>query len=87
MNTPLSEQNILITGANGAMAVETIKHLIEAGARNLTMAVRSMAKGEEAKAQILQAYFVQMTQMTARLAKASLEKLNRVYRKVYTVCM
>lgn len=44
---------ILITGANGAMAKETIKHLIHDGYTDIVMAVRTAAKGEIAKREIL----------------------------------
>ena len=44
---------ILITGANGAMAKETIKHLIEEGCDDIVMAVRTKSKGEIARAEIL----------------------------------
>lgn len=43
----------LITGANGAMAQETIKHLIKNGHRDIVMATRSKTKGESAKNKIL----------------------------------
>lgn len=45
---------ILVTGANGALAKETIKHLIRDGFRDITMAVRSEARGETAKQEILE---------------------------------
>lgn len=44
---------ILITGANGAMAQETIKHLIKNGCTDIVMAVRTLTKGESAKNKIL----------------------------------
>ncbi len=43
----------LITGANGAMAQETIKHLIKNGSTDIVMAVRTKEKGESAKNKIL----------------------------------
>jgi nucleoside-diphosphate-sugar epimerase len=44
---------ILITGANGAMAKETIKHLIHDGYTDILMAVRTEEKGQTAKREIL----------------------------------
>ena len=44
---------ILITGANGAMAKETIKHLIHDGFTDIVMAVRTKTKGEIAKQEIM----------------------------------
>ena len=44
---------IFITGANGAMAKETIKHLLQDGYSDIVMAVRTKAKGEVAKLEIL----------------------------------
>ena len=38
---------ILITGANGAMAQETIKQLIKKGHTDIVMAVRDKSKGED----------------------------------------
>ncbi|CAM1371267.1 SDR family NAD(P)-dependent oxidoreductase [Tenacibaculum xiamenense] len=49
-----TNKRILITGANGAMAKETIKHLIKHGYNNIVMAVRTKHKGEIAKREILQ---------------------------------
>lgn len=45
--------NILIVEANGGLAKETIKCLIDDGFRRFTMACRSEAKGTEAKREIL----------------------------------
>ena len=53
MKTDMSQKTILIVGANGAMAIETIKFLLKDGAQNITMAVRSKEKGEIAKMEIL----------------------------------
>jgi NAD(P)-dependent dehydrogenase (short-subunit alcohol dehydrogenase family) len=53
MKSDLSKKSILIVGANGAMAIETIKTLLKDGAENITMAVRSQVKGEAAKQEIL----------------------------------
>ena len=44
---------IVITGANGALAKGTIKHLIKGGNTDITMAVRSLEKGNAAKQEIL----------------------------------
>ena len=41
-----------MVGANGSMAKETIKQLLKAGGKNITMAVRSMEKGLVAMAEI-----------------------------------
>ncbi len=48
----MKETRILITGANGAMAKETIKCLIKDGYGNITMACRTDAKGNAAKKEI-----------------------------------
>lgn len=45
----LSNKNILIVGANGGLALETIKHLINDGARNFSFACRTEEKSEYAK--------------------------------------
>lgn len=52
MDSNISDKNILITGANGAMARETIKQLIANGATSIVMACRSKAKGLIAKKEI-----------------------------------
>ena len=49
----ISNQNYLIVGANGALAKETIKHLLKDGVQHLTMAVRTLEKGQQAKKEIL----------------------------------
>lgn len=46
-------ENILIVGANGGLATETIKHLIFDGYKNITMACRTLEKGFKAKEAIL----------------------------------
>jgi len=45
----LLKKNILIVGANGGLALETIKHLIKDGARSFTLACRTQEKSEYAK--------------------------------------
>ena len=52
MNKEISKKSILIVGANGALAKETIKHLISDGAINVTMACRSESKGLATKKEI-----------------------------------
>lgn len=49
----LSDKSILVIGANGSLAKETIKCLINDGARKIVMGCRSVSKGEEAKEEIL----------------------------------
>tara|TARA_B110000211_G_C13996123_1_gene516294 strand:- start:212 stop:1165 length:954 start_codon:yes stop_codon:yes gene_type:complete len=49
----MKNKNILIVGANGAMAMETIKHLIKKGYAEITMACRDYNKGLIAKKEIL----------------------------------
>lgn len=56
MENDLTNKSILIVGANGAMAKETIKHLISDGAQNIIMACRSATKGEEAAKEIASFY-------------------------------
>lgn len=46
-------KKILIVGANGGLAKETIKSLIENGHKNITMACRTESKGLQAKHDIL----------------------------------
>ncbi len=55
MNTKLKEKSILIVGANGALAKETIKHLLNDGYKNIIMACRTEEKGISAKKEILSA--------------------------------
>jgi len=52
MNNEISKKTILIVGANGTLAKETIKHLIADGATNITMACRTESKGLAAKKEI-----------------------------------
>ena len=52
MNKEISKKTILIVGANGSLAKETIKHLIADGATNITMACRTESKGLAAKKEI-----------------------------------
>lgn len=54
MQISLEKKVVFITGANGAMAQETIKALIRSGIRHIMMAVRTKEKGEAAKAKIIQ---------------------------------
>lgn len=51
----LTEKNILITGANSGLGLETSKFLSRKGA-NIIMACRNTEKGEKAKKQILEKY-------------------------------
>ena len=48
-----NQKRVLITGSNGAMAVETIKHLIKDGFVDIVMACRIEAKGNTARQEIL----------------------------------
>jgi nucleoside-diphosphate-sugar epimerase len=52
-NKNIGQQNVLIVGANGGLAKETIKYLIEDGFKNIVMACRTKAKGQAAKTWIL----------------------------------
>ncbi len=53
MNNELASKSILVVGANGALAKETIKALIQDGAKRITMACRSESNGIEARKEIL----------------------------------
>ncbi len=55
MKTSISKKRILITGANGTLAKETIQALIKDGATDIVMACRTEAKGITAKNEILTA--------------------------------
>ena len=46
-------KTILIVGANGGLAKETIKHLLQDGFTNIIMGVRTKIKGEKAKQEII----------------------------------
>ncbi|MDG2448908.1 MAG: KR domain-containing protein, partial [Saprospiraceae bacterium] len=48
----ISNKSILIVGANGAIAKETIKHLLIDGAIEIVMACRSETRGLEALEEI-----------------------------------
>lgn len=48
-----TNKSILVVGANGAMAKETIKQLLKAGVRKIVMACRTESKGILAKEEIL----------------------------------
>lgn len=47
-----SEKIILVTGANGGLAKETIKHLIKDGYRNFYLGSRTVEKSEQVKSEI-----------------------------------
>jgi NAD(P)-dependent dehydrogenase (short-subunit alcohol dehydrogenase family) len=49
----LSKQIIIVTGSNGGLGFEASKHLSQIGVGTLIMAVRTPAKGNEAKKRIL----------------------------------
>lgn len=49
----LQGQTILITGANSGIGLEAARQCARLGATTLILAVRTIAKGEEAKANIL----------------------------------
>ncbi|RDW63620.1 hypothetical protein BP6252_11165 [Coleophoma cylindrospora] len=51
----LSEQTVIITGANRGLGFETAKHVARLGAAKLILAVRSTSAGEVAKTAILKA--------------------------------
>jgi len=53
MKRDIINESILVVGANGALAKETIKQLLHDGATKITMACRTATKGEEAKEEIL----------------------------------
>ncbi|PYH49501.1 NAD(P)-binding protein [Aspergillus saccharolyticus JOP 1030-1] len=52
----LTGQTIIVTGANTGLGLECSKQLLELGLSQLIIAVRSIAKGEEAKQQLLNQY-------------------------------
>jgi NAD(P)-dependent dehydrogenase (short-subunit alcohol dehydrogenase family) len=52
-NTDLSNQIIIVTGSNTGLGLEASRHLSQLGLYKLIMAVRSPAKGEAAKKDIL----------------------------------
>lgn len=54
-NTDLATASILVVGANGSLARETIKYLIQDGVKEIVMGVRSEPKGLQAKKEILSA--------------------------------
>lgn len=47
-------QTIIVTGANTGMGLEAARHLVRLGAAKVILAVRSLDKGEEAAASILE---------------------------------
>ncbi len=47
------DKRILITGANGALAKETIKHLLKDGFTDIVMGCRTESKGEAARTEII----------------------------------
>ena len=49
----LSQQTIIVTGANTGLGLETSRHLLRLGVGQLIMGVRSPAKGESAKLDLL----------------------------------
>lgn len=49
----LQGQTILITGANSGIGLEAARQCVRLGGATLILAVRTIAKGEEAKADIL----------------------------------
>lgn len=53
MKSDITQKSILVVGANGSMAKETIKHLIKDGASSIVMACRTVSKGNEALEEIL----------------------------------
>ncbi|WNJ20299.1 SDR family NAD(P)-dependent oxidoreductase [Pontibacter sp. G13] len=53
MERSLTNQSILITGANGGMGFETTQLLYQQGAGSIIMATRTQSKGDEAKARLL----------------------------------
>ena len=53
MNNKNKQTNVFITGANGGLATETIKWLIQDGYQDITMAARSQVKAEQAREEIL----------------------------------
>lgn len=54
-NIDLSTASILVVGANGSLAKESIKCLIQDGAKEIVMGVRAEARGQHAKKEILEA--------------------------------
>ncbi len=53
MNSDISNKSILVVGANGTMAKETIKHLVKDSASKITMACRTEEKGFLARDEII----------------------------------
>jgi len=53
MNKQNNHKSVFITGANGGLAMETIKWLIEDGYRDITMAARTESKAQQARRDIL----------------------------------
>jgi NAD(P)-dependent dehydrogenase (short-subunit alcohol dehydrogenase family) len=53
-NSELSNQTIVVTGANSGLGFEASLHLSRLGVGKLIMAVRTIAKGDDAKERILQ---------------------------------
>jgi NAD(P)-dependent dehydrogenase (short-subunit alcohol dehydrogenase family) len=54
-NLELSNQTIIVTGANSGLGFEASIHLSRLGLGKLIMAVRNTAKGEDARTRVLQA--------------------------------
>lgn len=50
MESKIKNASILITGANGGIAIETVKILIEKGAKRIVLACRTQEKAEKVKA-------------------------------------
>ncbi len=53
MKGDINTKSILVVGANGSLAKETIKQLLRDGATKITMACRTESKGYEARAEVL----------------------------------
>ncbi|KAJ4299951.1 hypothetical protein N0V90_005199 [Kalmusia sp. IMI 367209] len=53
--TSFAEQTVIITGSNTGLGFEAAKHVVRLGCTKLIIAVRSLEKGEAAKASIIQA--------------------------------
>lgn len=51
--TSFAEKTVIVTGANGGLGKHIVKHIIRLGAAKVICACRSVARGEEAKEEIL----------------------------------
>lgn len=54
--TSFEGQTVIVTGANAGLGRDAVRHLVRLNARRVILAVRTISKGEEARAAIEQEY-------------------------------